>query len=224
MTYRVLVVEDELVAGEANVAYLTRLGLEVVGLARSGREALRILDEGGDVDLLLLDMHLPDGHGLSLLRQLRAHAIRADVIAVTSARDIDVVRRAVAEGVVSYLIKPFSYAAFRGKIEHYLAYRARLDSQTGTLGQSEVDAVLAALRPVLSAQPLPKGLAAETLELVSQQLRQHGPISAGALGVLIGASRVTSRRYLEHLANAGLADRTPRYGNTGRPELEYTWR
>jgi len=34
-------------------------------------------------------------------------------------------------------------------------------------------------------------------------------------------ARVTARRYLEHLVEAGLAVREPRYGGTGRPQLEY---
>jgi response regulator of citrate/malate metabolism len=36
-------------------------------------------------------------------------------------------------------------------------------------------------------------------------------------------SRVTTRRYLEYLVDAGLARRQARYGGTGRPELEYRW-
>ncbi|HET6166819.1 MAG TPA: FaeA/PapI family transcriptional regulator, partial [Marmoricola sp.] len=40
----------------------------------------------------------------------------------------------------------------------------------------------------------------------------------------MGASRVTARRYLEHLADEGLVDRAPRYGGSGRPEFEYRWR
>jgi len=37
----------------------------------------------------------------------------------------------------------------------------------------------------------------------------------------VGASRVTVRRYLEHLADTGRAERHPRYGGSGRPEVEY---
>lgn len=51
-------------------------------------------------------MNLPDGHGLGLLRTMRGNGHLSDVIAVTSARDLDVVRQAVAQGVVSYLLKP----------------------------------------------------------------------------------------------------------------------
>ena len=49
-------------------------------------------------------------------------------------------------------------------------------------------------------------------------------LSAAETAELIGASRITARRYLEYLADTGLADRAPRYGNAGRPELEYRWR
>ncbi|HWJ52590.1 MAG TPA: response regulator, partial [Propionibacteriaceae bacterium] len=71
-TYRALVVEDEPVAAEANAAYLRRLDVEVVAVAATGQEALRYLAGDPDVDLILLDMHLKDGHGLALLRRIRA--------------------------------------------------------------------------------------------------------------------------------------------------------
>ncbi len=49
-------------------------------------------------------------------------------------------------------------------------------------------------------------------------------MSAAETAGVIGASRITARRYLEYLAGTGLVERVPRYGGTGRPELEYRWR
>jgi response regulator of citrate/malate metabolism len=49
-------------------------------------------------------------------------------------------------------------------------------------------------------------------------------MSATEVSGAIGASRVTARRYLEHLADEGAVDRSPRYGGTGRPEVAYVWR
>ena len=49
-------------------------------------------------------------------------------------------------------------------------------------------------------------------------------ISAAAAAGELGTSRITARRYLEYLADAGVATRTPRYGGVGRPETEYRWR
>lgn len=228
MTVRVLVVEDEEVAAAAHASYVERVaGFEVAGVARSAGEAARFLDAaqamGRPVDLLLLDMHLPDGHGLGLLQRLRAGGHLCDVVAVTSARDPDVVRHAVAQGVVLYLLKPFTFATFRDKLGQYAAYRDRLAAAPDEVVQDEVDRLFSSLRASGGA-PLPKGMSPETLRDVTAALREAGTgLSATEAAGLVGASRVTVRRYLEHLADDGLAERRPRYGGTGRPEVEYRW-
>jgi response regulator of citrate/malate metabolism len=198
-------------------------------VARSANEAVRVLDDarerGTPVDLLLLDMNLPDGHGLGLLRGVRAAGHLCDVIAVTAARDTDVVRHAVSQGVVLYLLKPFTFATFRAKLEQYAAYRAHLEASPAEVVQDEVDRLFGSLRTT-GAAPLPKGMSAETLRDVTAVLRDAaGGLSASEVGELVGTSRVTARRYLEHLAELGMAERQPRYGGGGgRPEVAYSWR
>lgn len=226
MTVRVLVVEDEQLAAEAHATYTNRVdGFEVAAVARSAGEAMRLLAADPSIDLVLLDMHLPDGHGLGLLQRLRAAGHLCDVIAVTSARDAEVVRHAVAQGVVLYLLKPFSFATFRTKLEQYADYRARLAGTTADVVQDDVDQLFGTLRTRGSAAPLPKGMSAESLRQVTQTLRSATtPLSASEVASRVGASRVTARRYLEHLADEGLVDRAPRYGGSGRPEVEYRWR
>ncbi|MEO9325201.1 response regulator [Nocardioides sp. C4-1] len=218
---RVLVVEDEELAAEAHATYVERTpGFGLAGVARSAGDAARFLERDRDVDLVLLDMHLPDGHGLGLLQRLRAAGDLVDVIAVTAARDADVVRHAVAHGVVLYLIKPFTYATFRSRLEQYADYRARLSSAAGDVAQDEVDRMLGTLRP--AAPELPKGMSAETLRSVVAAVRgTDEALSASEVAGLVGASRVTVRRYLEHLADTGVLERGQRYGGGGRPEVEY---
>lgn len=224
---RVLVVEDEERAARAHATYVGRLeGFALAGVARSAHEAARLLTaartEGAPIDLVLLDMHLPDGHGLGLLQKIRAAGHLCDVIAVTAARDTEVVRSAVAQGVVLYLIKPFTFPTFRAKLEQYAAYRAR-SRATGDLAQDDVDALMGSLRGG-SPGTLPKGMSADTMSQVTASLRgSTTPLSASEVAELVGASRVTVRRYLEHLADSGQAERSPRYGRGGRPELEYRW-
>lgn len=230
MSVRVLVVEDEALAAEAHAAYVGRVpGFALAGIARSAREAVRALDaarEAGEpVDLVLLDMNLPDGHGLGLLNGLRAAGHLCDVIAVTAARDTRVVRQAVVQGVVLYLLKPFTFATFRAKLEQYAEYRARLEAAPDEVVQDDVDQLLGSLRPTGSA-PLPKGMSSETLRAVTTALREaEQDLSASEVAAVVGASRVTARRYLEHLADQGLAARGVRYGPSGgRPEVSYSWR
>ncbi|QCR18698.1 response regulator [Agrococcus sp. SGAir0287] len=221
---RVLVVEDDRGTAEAHAAYVGRCdGFELAGVAHTATAAIRALREaqqGGDrIDLLLLDMNLPDGHGLQVCRELRAAGLVVDVIAVTAVRELDIVREAVAVGVVQYLIKPFGFAVFAERMRQYRAYRDELEGAS-SLTQQEVDRAIAALRTT-NAPGLAKGLSAETLESVSALLGEGGARSATEVAADLGLSRVTARRYLEHLADAGVVERTPRYGTRGRPELEY---
>jgi response regulator of citrate/malate metabolism len=226
VTVRVLVVEDEALAAEAHAAYTARVeGFEVAGIARSAAEAARFLTADRHVDLILLDMNLPDGHGLGLLRKLRAAGHLSDVIAVTSARDADVVRHAVSQGVVLYLLKPFTFTTFRAKLEQYAAYRAQLATASEQVAQDDVDRLFGSLRTASGGGQLPKGMSAETLWQVTVVLRgADRALSATEVAASLGASRVTARRYLEHLADSGQVDRRPRYGGSGRPEVEYRWR
>jgi response regulator of citrate/malate metabolism len=224
---QVLVVEDEPVAAEAHRAYVERTpGFRVVAVAGTGAAAWDALGRQR-VDLVLLDMNLPDTSGIELCRRLRASGRDVDVLAVTSARELTTVRAAVAHGVVGYLLKPFTQAALRDRLTAYLDYRAQLHAEGDVAGQDAVDRVLEAARPGRPA-PLPKGLGRETLDAVVTAVRNStragGGLSAAETGELIGASRITARRYLEHLADTGLVARSPRYGGTGRPELEYRWR
>ncbi|MEV8525677.1 response regulator [Streptomyces sp. NPDC006692] len=217
---RVLVIEDDPVAAEAHRLYVGRVpGFTAVGVAHSRAAALRVL-ERTEVDLLLLDLYLPDGHGLQLVRSLRAAGHSTDVIAVTSARDLTMVREGVSLGVVQYVLKPFTFPTLRDRLVRYAEFRATAGEASG---QEEVDRALAALRaPQPSA--LPKGLSAPTLQAVTRTLREAPDgVTAAETGLAVGISRITARRYLEHLVTTGRAERTPQYGQIGRPELQYRW-
>ncbi|TDE46223.1 response regulator [Nonomuraea mesophila] len=212
----VLVVEDEQITAEANRVYVGRVpGFEVAGVARSGGEALRFL-RGRPVDLVLLDLYLPDMHGLEVVRAVCAGGLLCDVIAVTSARDLAMVRSAVSLGISQYLLKPFTYATLLEKLTRY----ARFKDEAGlAVGQGDVDRVLGTLR---GSSELPKGLARDTLDAVAARLRgEPDGMAAQAVADAVGVSRVTARRYLEHLVELGVAERAPRYGGVGRPELLY---
>ncbi|WP_105567255.1 response regulator [Microbacterium halophytorum] len=222
---RVLVVEDDPRTAEAHAAYVERMpGFELAGIAGTAAEARRLLRDaavrGERIGLLLLDFTLPDGDGLSLCGELRASGLVVDVIAVTAERGLDAVRRAVAVGVVQYLIKPFAFAAFAEKLEAYAAYAERMSRSASALSQSDVDTAFSALR-TSNAAGLPKGLSEQTLESVRTLLASGAALSATEVADRLGLSRVTARRYLEHLVDQRLAQRASRRGGKGRPESEY---
>lgn len=171
-----------------------------------------------------MDMTLPDLHGLEVSRRMRAAGLTTDIIAITAVRELEIVRGAVAAGIVQYLIKPFSYATFAQKLVQYRDFRIQLGVRTAVTSQSDVDLAFASLRTPTDL-PRPKGLSEGTLGSVIEFLKQQtAPVSSSEVMEQIGISRVTARRYLEHLADTGMLDRQPRYGTPGRPENEYAWK
>jgi len=222
---RTLIVEDDPIAAAAHASYVGRVrGFEVVGSAGSGAEALRLLDSRA-VELVLLDVHLPDTSGLEVLRRMRAAGHTTDVIMVTRARDLAVVQAAISFGATQYLVKPFTFSAVRTKLEGFLEYRSRLGAGP-MVAQEDIDGLFHTLRGPAPAGGLPKGVSRESLDAVARRLAAAGDagLTAAEVAEGLGASRVTARRYLEYLAEAGLAERHSRYGSTGRPQVEYRWR
>lgn len=225
---RVLVVDDEATTAAAHAKFTNRVpGFVVHAVAHSGREAFAALDTaleaGTPIDLVLLDMNLPDLHGLDVARRVRGRGNTVDIIAITAIRDLNVVRTAISAGVTQYLIKPFGFAAFSEKLENYRMFRFNLGTTGPSASQESIDNAFAALRSVGPA-PLPKGLITETLGAIAQTLRSaSAALSATEVSEVLEISRVTARRYLEHLADDGQAEKAPRHGTRGRPEYEYRW-
>ena len=115
---RVLVVEDH-----AATAAALQASLEIAGyaahVAHDAREALR-LATATRMDLVLLDLGLPDLDGLQLLRQLRARGVAAPVL-VLSARDAETDKvRAFQQGADGYLAKPCGMLELLARVEALL--------------------------------------------------------------------------------------------------------
>ena len=221
---RVLVVDDDFMVARIHVGFVGRVdGFEVVGVAHSGAEAAEAVAELRP-DLLLLDLYLPDRFGLDLLADLRTLPHPCDTIVITAAKEGDAVRAAVRLGVADYLLKPFGFPDLEERLQRYAAQRRLLD-RTQVHGQDDVDRVFVRAAGT-SAGPvaLPKGMSAETALLAQDALRAaDGTLSATEVAEVVGLSRVSARRYLEHFVTTGQADVRLRYGSTGRPERRYRW-
>ncbi|MET8681224.1 response regulator [Streptomyces sp. NPDC004647] len=220
----VLVVDDDVRVAEINAAYVARVpGFRVTGTAFSAGEALAFLEQH-EVELVLLDHYLPDETGLALVQRLRQLGHHTDVIMVTAARDIATVQAAMRHGALQYLVKPFTFAGLRAKLDGYAALRRALGGG-GEAEQDQVDRIFGALGGA-SAGPaeLPKGHSALTADLVREVLRgADGPLSAQEVAERSGLSRQTAQRYLKLLERAGRVRMSLKYGETGRPEHRYAW-
>jgi response regulator of citrate/malate metabolism len=214
-TIRVLIVEDEPLIAEAHSSYVGRVpGFTVGAMVHTASGAM-----------VLLDIGLPDANGIDVAAALGGLRPGPDVIAITSERDLAVVRNAVAHGVVLYLLKPFTFAAFRDKLERYGEFRSALRDGESAVSQRDIDRAMASLRTADERAASPKGIAPATLTEISNSVRaQPEGLGASEAAKAVGVSRVTAWRYLERLADDGLVERHTEYGRAGRPQVRYRWR
>ena len=221
---RTVVVDDDFRVAAIHAAYVQKLdGFEVIAETHSAAETVDVVDRLRP-DLLLLDLYLPDEHGLDLVARLRRDGHPpADVIVITAAKDADSVRAAMQSGALHYLLKPFSFPVLRDKLLSYSQMRSRLSALSHP-DQRNVDRVFGALRSPDQLSGA-KGTSAHTLEAVERLLTgTAGHVSAAEVAERTGMSRATAQRYLSHLHEMDRVELSLRYGSGGRPEHLYRWR
>lgn len=161
---RTLIVDDDFAVAGMHRRFVEALeGFEVAGVLERGLPVAGFLAEH-EVDLVLLDVHLPDRSGVQVLEDLRAAGSDVAVIMVTAASERDTVRRALGHGVDGYLVKPFSREQFNERLLAFAALHAdpaRSDREAldQELDQAEIDRLV---RGAAGLPPRAEGSAAST--------------------------------------------------------------
>jgi two-component system CitB family response regulator len=214
--FTVLVVDDDFHVAELHRRQVDEVpgfrALEPVGTLAAARSAL----SSGTVDLVLVDVYLPDGSGLELLR-----SIDTDAFVLSAASDSGTVRRAMRSGALAYLIKPFTAGVLAERLQAYARSRNVLDERS-TLDQEAVERAFRILHAGDSGGASPSRAA--TAALVLEQLVAGEERSAAEVAAAIGVSRATAQRYLAQLTADGTVAMQLRYGAAGRPEHRYVRR
>jgi len=214
--FAVLVVDDDFHVADLHRRQVDEVpgfrALEPVGTLAAARSAL----SSGTVDLVLVDVYLPDGSGLDLLR-----SIDTDAFVLSAASDSGTVRRAMRSGALAYLIKPFAAGVLAERLQAYARSRNVLDERS-TLDQEAVERAFRILHAGDSGGASPSRAA--TAALVLEQLVTGEERSAAEVAATIGVSRATAQRYLAQLTADGTVAMQLRYGAAGRPEHRYVRR
>lgn len=223
---KTLIVEDDPMVAEVNKGFVEATGgFEIVGLARSGLEALELI-QTTHPQLVILDIFLPDLDGLETLAEIRKKNEPVDVILVTAARDSETITNVFRYGAIDYIVKPFKFDRFKRALESYMTLRRTL--MKDSLDQEEIDRLAAKNRSLLAApspqveQNLPKGLNEVTLkQILLFLLKQSDALSAEEVAEGVGLARVTARRYLDYLEKSKKIKLEIQYGSVGRPINRY---
>lgn len=217
---KVLIVEDDPMVAELNHRYIDRIaGFVFCGIAANGDEALTVLKEK-QIDLVLLDIFMPNMNGLELLAKIRQQNYSVDVIVVSAARDNQSIKSALRHGAVDYLIKPFEFERLQTAL---VAFKKRLQliNKPLNISQSDLDQQIFSGISQVNVE-LPKGLDRNTIKRVWDQiLETEGEFTAETMAISVGLSPVSIRKYLKHFQNMKLLSTEVTYGAVGRPVYRY---
>lgn len=218
----VLIVEDDPMVMEIHKRFvLSTEGYSISGTVGDGLAAISFLEKNENtVDLVILDIFMPELDGVETLRKIRQTRKNVDVMIVSAAHEAETVRKVLRHGAFDYIVKPFTYERFRKALDSFRVYHCR--AIPDSLSQDDIDSILSMRRDGRRGPRLPKGLCAAKLDRISGLMKDSAaPLSADETAELAGVSRVTARRYLEYLVSSGMAVVEPCYGEVGRPVNKY---
>ncbi|MDJ0947326.1 MAG: adenylate/guanylate cyclase domain-containing protein [Alphaproteobacteria bacterium] len=112
MTAKILVVDDEVDLQELikrKFRREIRTGEFDFRFAESGAEALKILQNGSDIDLVLSDINMPGMSGLELLHHLGEYDTQLKTVMVSAYGDMDNIREAMNAGAFDFVTKPIDF-------------------------------------------------------------------------------------------------------------------
>ena len=174
-----------------------------------------------DIDLILMDVFLPEKSGIDILKAIREKNFFTDVIMITAANSTNEIKRAFAYGVVDYLVKPFEFERFKEAINKYKARRKVLLNEE-VVSQSDIDSLIMNNSSENEVK-LPKGLNARTLDRIIDFLNEKSNEvwTLREIAYEIKISNVTIKKYMDYLESIGKVDLEMNFGNVGRPEYKY---
>ncbi|HGN6581744.1 response regulator [Bacillus cereus] len=217
---KVLIVEDDPMVAMLNTHYLEQVGgFELVQAVNSVKSAIEILEKSR-VDLVLLDIFMPEETGFELLMYIRNQEKESDIIMISAVHDMGSIKKALQYGVVDYLIKPFTFERFK---EALTIYREKLTfmKEQQKISQSELDLLILQKekREPTVTKELPKGLTKQTLQLIWQKIESlNGRVfTTDEMAQLVGISRVSIRKYVMFLTDIGVLENEMMYQHVGRP-------
>lgn len=226
MNFQVIIIEDDPMVAAIDRQYVEMdSAFQVSHVFKSGGEALDYLLSGKErVDLIILDYYTPSITGMEFVDRLHAMGKTPAIIMVTSANDTQIVQGLLSRGVLDYLVKPFQYSRFHQALSRFVQSQKLLEDGGISIDQRTIDQLLQHRDPSLSDGPLAKGLNAGTLEVIRHFFSTHPNqlFTGEEIAAQVKLSRITIRRYVNYMADAGEIASSIDYQTGGRPAIRYS--
>ena len=126
--HKVLLVDDEPLLLESLEIILTFGGMEIVGTAHNGNEALSVL-ENTTCDIALVDINMPKMGGIELISHLKKDYPSVKILVLTTFYDDETITKAISGGADGYLLKDSGKDAILGAVSQIMSGRNVIDAK-----------------------------------------------------------------------------------------------
>ena len=213
MSLRILVVDDhEVVRLGVRALINDEPGMEVVGQAGTVKQAVSLVKELLP-DVVVLDMRLPDGHGVDVCRQIKADFPEIRIVVLTSFPDEEVILDAIACGADGYVLKQIGSGELLDALQ-------RVGRGESVLDQAVMGRVFARMRKMRRQE-----WAGAFASLSSREMQILARVAQGKtnreIGDDLGLSERTVRNYVSSmLSKLNLTSRTQAAAYAARHRIE----
>lgn len=217
---KILIVEDDFRIGELYKEYLLESAPDdEIHTSLNASESLKMLEEN-DIELMLVDIYLPDMHGDKLIEEVLKTHPYMNFIVITASQAGEKVKSMMQLGALYYLVKPVKLDKLSETVNDYRQKNKTL-SETAELEQEQIDMYFGSMNTEVEDGALPKGIDGVTLKKIEEVFSIEDEWTSSHLGDYLGTSRTTVRRYLEYLRRTGKLTVSQDFGDKGRPEKKY---
>lgn len=221
--YKIIILEDDPMVQSINKQYVDKFmnSYEYQVICTGNSIEAVDLTEKEKIDLILLDIYMPQMSGLEVLNTLIKKSLHPQVIMLTAASDTDKIAQALDYGILDYLIKPFTYKRFKVAMEKFL----KVENVFGLkkdYSQEQVDKLFYFDKADREDTTLPKGLSEYSLARIENKISQvNDYFSIQDIVHLSKLSRISVKKYLDYLVAKGELKEELEYSKVGRPTFVY---
>ena len=225
LIYEAIVVQnDPMITGIIELYSEKTNLIKVQACFNNAKEAFEYLKEN-EVDLVIIDTYLLGISGEKIVKFIKTKMkSNAEIIVLSGEASCNIVKTLFNNGVVDYLIIPFSYSRFKRSVQKFIDIKERFN--TRFIKQEEIDRLYGYLVEGKGNKNNPEGIKKKTMNILMNYLNKNinQPLTAEEVSKKVKVSIVTVRHYFRYLVEKGILEYEYDYSTGGRPQTIYTYK
>lgn len=148
---KVMIVDDSTFSVAVLRNMLENTGVEIVATAMNMSEAIAFAQEK-EIDLITMDMTLPDGDGIECSKAILKHDKEVKIIAISSMMDEEIINKAKKAGIKAYLQKPVEQNELKATIDRLFAGEELYNTLKDNFGEAFTESIFSYLKRTIGGE------------------------------------------------------------------------